>query len=149
MKAVIQRVSQAEVRVNGESTGRIGKGLLVLLGVAKGDGEKERQWIVDKICHLRIFPNDSGKFDRSLLDVQGDILIVSQFTLFGDCRKGRRPGFEAAAPPELAEAVYEQVINDFKQKGVFTQSGRFGAMMDVDLVNEGPVTLILETPNAS
>ncbi|MBN2329214.1 MAG: D-tyrosyl-tRNA(Tyr) deacylase [Candidatus Omnitrophica bacterium] len=149
MKAVIQRVSQAEVRIDGESVGRIGRGFLVLLGVAKGDGEKERQWMVDKICHLRVFPNDSGKFDRSLLDIQGEVLIVSQFTLFGDCRKGRRPGFDAAAHPETAETIYEQVINDFKQKGVITQSGRFGAMMDVDLVNEGPVTLILETPNAS
>ena len=146
MKAVIQRVSKAEVRIDGQTVGKIGRGYVILLGVAKGDGEKDMEWIVDKICKLRVFPNDEGKFDRSLLDVQGQVLVVSQFTLFGDCRKGRRPGFDAAAPPTLAEELYLKTIEAFKQKGVHTESGRFAAMMDVDLINDGPVTLILDSP---
>lgn len=149
MKAVLQRVSRAEVRVDGETVGKIGRGFVVLLGVAKGDTENEIQWLVDKICNLRVFPNEEGKFDRSLLDIQGQTLIVSQFTLFGDCRKGRRPGFDAAAPPPLANELYEKVIQTFQQKGVYTQSGRFAAMMEVDLINDGPVTLIVDTPSLS
>lgn len=145
MKAVIQRVSRAEVCIDGQIVGKIGRGFVVLLGIAKGDGESELQWMVDKICNLRIFPNYEGKFDLSLLDIKGQALIVSQFTLFGDCRKGRRPGFESAAHPAEAEPLYLKAIQTFQEKGVFTQQGRFGAMMDVELVNDGPVTLILET----
>jgi len=145
MKIVLQRVSKAEVRVDGEITGKIQRGFLALLGVAKDDTENDLQWIVDKVCNLRIFPNEEGKFDRSLLDVGGAILVVSQFTLLGDCRKGRRPGFDAAAPPDRAEEIYEKAIEAFQQRGVRTQTGRFGAMMDVDLVNDGPVTMILDS----
>ena len=145
MKAVLQRVSQAEVRVDGITTGKIARGFLLLLGIAKGDTETDLEWMVDKICHLRVFPNEEGKFDRSLLDIQGQILVVSQFTLFGDCRKGRRPGFEAAALPHDAEILYEKAIGLFEQRGIYTQSGRFAAMMEVDLINDGPVTLILDT----
>ncbi len=147
MKAVIQRVSRAEVCIDGQVVGKIGRGYVILLGIAKGDGESELQWLVDKICNLRVFPNQEGKFDLSLLDIQGQALIVSQFTLFGDCRKGRRPGFELAAAPQEAEPLYLKAIQSFQQKGILTQHGRFGAMMDVELVNDGPVTLILETPS--
>lgn len=146
MKAVVQRVSRAEVRVGGETIGKISQGFVVLLGVAKGDTENDLQWIVDKICNLRVFPNEQGKFDRSLLDIQGEVLVVSQFTLFGDCRKGRRPGFDAAAPPPLAEEYYEKAIQSFRRRGVNTQTGRFAARMEVDLVNDGPVTLLLDSP---
>jgi len=149
VKAVIQRVSRAEVRVDGEIVGKIGRGYVVLLGIAKGDTENDIQWLVDKICNLRVFPNDEGKFDRSLLDIQGEVLVVSQFTLFGDCRKGRRPGFDAAAPPQLAQELYQKTVEAFVRAGIPTQTGRFAAMMEVDLVNDGPVTLILDTPNAS
>ncbi|NPU99600.1 MAG: D-tyrosyl-tRNA(Tyr) deacylase, partial [Candidatus Omnitrophica bacterium] len=108
MRAVIQRVSQAEVRVDGNVTGRIGRGFLILLGVAVGDTDIDLNWMVEKVIHLRIFPNEEGKFDRSLLDIHGQVLLVSQFTLFGDCRKGRRPGFTDAAPPEIAEPVFKR-----------------------------------------
>ena len=145
MRAVIQRVSQAEVRVDGNVTGRIGRGFLVLLGVAVGDTDADLNWIVEKIIHLRIFPNEDGKFDRSLLDIDGQVLLVSQFTLFGDCRKGRRPGFTDAAPPEIAEPVFNQAVAAFRNKGIHTEAGIFGAMMEVELINEGPVTLILDS----
>ncbi len=145
MRAVIQRVSQAEVRVDGNVTGRIGRGFLILLGVAVGDTDIDLNWMVEKVIHLRIFPNEEGKFDRSLLDIHGQVLLVSQFTLFGDCRKGRRPGFTDAAPPEIAEPVFKRAVTAFRSKGIHTEAGIFGAMMEVELINEGPVTLILDS----
>ena len=146
MRAVIQRVSRAEVRVNGKITGSIGRGLLILLAVSKEDTDVQLRWMLDKIRGLRIFPNDEGKFDRSLENIQGEALIVSQFTLYGDCRKGRRPGFDASAPPEIAEPLYDRAIEYMRSKGIKTESGVFGAMMEVELVNDGPVTLILDSP---
>ncbi len=145
MKAVIQRVSRASVRVDGETIGKINRGYTVLLGIAQGDQDKDLEWIVDKICNLRVFPNNIGKFDKSLLDINGEVLLVSQFTLFGDCRKGRRPGFDSAAPPEIAIPFYEKSISLFKAKGVKTECGKFAAMMEVELINDGPVTLILDS----
>lgn len=145
MKAIVQRVQESRVEVNGTITGKIGNGLLVLLGVGKQDTEEDVRWLFDKICNLRIFANDSGKFDYSLLDINGHILIVSQFTLFGDCRKGRRPNFEKAAPPELARSLYIYSIEYCRSKGIETGEGEFGAMMDVHLINDGPVTLIIDS----
>lgn len=145
MKAVIQRVSRAEVRVSGHVTGKIEKGLLVLLAVAKGDEEKDLEWLIDKITTLRIFPNEEGKFDRSLIDIQGSILWVSQFTLLGDCRKGRRPGFDQSAPPDQARILYEKAIEITTTKKITTQSGQFGAIMEVDFINDGPVTFIVDS----
>ena len=147
MRAVIQRVSRADVKIDGVTTGSIQKGLLVLLAVAKEDTEADLRWLLDKICSLRIFPNDDGKFDRSLEDVGGEILLISQFTLYGDCRKGRRPGFDRSAPPEIAQPLYEQAVAYLNQIGIKTASGVFGAMMQVSLVNDGPVTLIVDSPS--
>lgn len=146
MRAVIQRVSRALVRVQDDITGEISNGILVLLAVEKDDTEADLVWVMDKICSLRIFSNSEGKFDLSLEDVQGSILLVSQFTLYGDCRKGRRPSFDRSAPPLLAEQLYEQGINYLRQKRIHTETGKFGAMMDVELVNDGPVTLIIDSP---
>lgn len=144
MRAVIQRVTRSRVVVGDEVVGEIGRGLLILLGVAKNDGPEQVQWLADKIVGLRIFEDDAGKMNRSLADVDGAALVVSQFTLFGDCSKGRRPSFIDAAPPEIAIPVYESFINAIKAQGIPTATGRFGAMMQVELVNDGPVTLILE-----
>lgn len=145
MKAVIQRVAHCSVRVDNQPVGEIGLGILVLLGVGQEDSSEDIPKLFDKIVNLRIFPNDEGKFDRSLLDVGGQILIVSQFTLFGDCRKGRRPNFSAASPPNQAEKLYLESIHYCQNLGIATQSGQFGAMMQVELTNDGPVTLILDT----
>ncbi|MDP8245955.1 MAG: D-aminoacyl-tRNA deacylase [Candidatus Hinthialibacter antarcticus] len=145
MKAILQRVSRASVTIDGEMVGQIGQGLLVLLGVAKDDSADDMKWLVDKFCNLRIFANQDGKFDKSLLDIQGELLIVSQFTLFADCRKGRRPNFDAAAPPQKAEQLYNQAVDYCRSKGVRTETGRFAAMMDVELVNDGPVTIELNS----
>lgn len=144
MRAVIQRVTRSRVVVGDEVVGEIGRGLLILLGVAKNDGVEQVQWLADKIVSLRIFEDDDGKMNRSLADVNGAALVVSQFTLFGDCSKGRRPSFIDAAPPEIAIPLYESFINAIKAQGIPTATGRFGAMMQVELVNDGPVTLILE-----
>ncbi len=149
MRAVIQRVSRAEVRVDGKITGEIGRGILILLAVAKEDTEKDLTWLMDKIRTLRIFPNEEGKFDRSVEDIDGEILVVSQFTLYGDCKKGRRPGFDLSAPPAKAEPMYEKAIEYLRSCGIKTEAGRFAAMMDVELVNDGPVTLIIDSPNSS
>lgn len=149
MKALIQRVSRASVAVDGETTGAIGPGLLVLLGVAKNDGPEDMKWVADKFCTLRIFPNHEGKFDKSLLDVNGELLIVSQFTLFADCRKGRRPNFDGAAPPQLAEYLYNQAVEYCRSKGIKTETGRFAAMMDLELVNDGPVTIEIDSKSAA
>lgn len=145
MRAVIQRVSRASVTVNSEITGAIEAGLLVFLGVHGEDGEKEIKWLSEKIINLRIFEDEQGKMNRSLLDTGGAILIVSQFTLYGDCRKGRRPGYSAAASPDHAKTLYQKFIQSIKQMGIRTASGTFQAHMDVALVNDGPVTLLLDS----
>ncbi|MBK6427366.1 MAG: D-tyrosyl-tRNA(Tyr) deacylase [Blastocatellia bacterium] len=147
MRAVVQRVSRAEVRVAGEVTGRIGRGLVVLLGVGRDDSEAEAAWMLDKIAGLRIFADDAGKMNLSLEDIGGGLLVVSQFTLYGDTRKGRRPSFIDAAPPELASALYDRFVEIAKARGLEVGTGVFQAMMDVDLVNDGPVTLIIESPD--
>ncbi len=149
MRAVVQRVSRASVHVDQTVTGKIGQGLLVLLAVEKNDTEKDLHWLLDKLSVLRIFSNEDGKFDLSLEDIQGSILLVSQFTLYGDCRKGRRPNFDRSAPPDLAEELYNKGIEYLRAKGIPTETGQFGAMMDVELVNDGPVTLIIDSPNSS
>ncbi len=146
MKAVVQRVSSAGVVVDGEQTGAIGTGLLVLLGVERGDDTGQAAFIADKIIHLRIFKDDEGKMNRSLLDIDGEMLVVSQFTLCADCRKGRRPSFDNAAQPVMAEMLYKDFIAAVGQSGIEIATGKFGAHMDVTLVNDGPVTIILETP---
>jgi D-tyrosyl-tRNA(Tyr) deacylase len=145
MKAVIQRVSRSEVTVAGQPAGSIGCGLLVLLGVARGDTPTDVEYLANKICQLRIFEDDAGKMNRSLIDTGGEMLVVSQFTLLADCRKGRRPSFTEAAPPPLAKELYEQFIQSVQHLGIHTQSGVFGAMMAVTLVNDGPVSLIIES----
>jgi D-tyrosyl-tRNA(Tyr) deacylase len=148
MRAVVQRVSEASVRVGEEIVGRIGRGVLVFLGVARDDGEREADYLVDKIVHLRIFEDDEGKLNRSVLEVGGEALVVSQFTLLGDCRKGRRPSFIEAAGPEHGNRLYERVVAGVRRAGVAVQTGRFRALMAVSLVNDGPVTLVVDTPRA-
>jgi len=145
MIAVVQRVKQSEVTVAGKSTGCIDQGLMVLLGVGHNDQKNNADYLAEKIVHLRIFEDDAGKMNRSLLDVNGKMLVVSQFTLLGDCRKGRRPSFINAAPPDLAKDLYLYFIDCVKKLGIETQTGIFGAMMDVSLINHGPVTMILES----
>jgi len=145
MRACIQRVSQAGVTVAGETTGRIERGLLVLLGVASGDTDDDAQQLAQKIVDLRIFNDDDGKMNRSLLDTGGAMLVVSQFTLLGDCRKGRRPSFTEAAPPDEAQRLYERFVAAVRGQGVQVETGRFREHMDVALVNDGPVTLLLDT----
>ena len=146
MRAVVQRVSQSTVTVAGETVGAIGPGLLVLLGVAQEDSAREADWLAAKIPHLRIFEDQGGKLNRSLLDCGGEMLVVSQFTLYGNCRKGRRPSFVQAAAPEKGEALYTRFVDQVRRMGVAVATGRFRSMMEVALVNHGPVTLILETP---
>lgn len=146
MRAVVQRVSQAYVTVDGEEIGRIGPGLLVLLGVQNGDAEKEASYLADKIAGLRIFEDAQGKMNLSLLETGGSMLIVSQFTLLGDCRKGRRPSFTDAAPPAEADALYRRFCDLVRQKNILVATGRFQADMQVTLTNSGPVTMLLESP---
>ena len=145
MRAVVQRVAEARVDIDGSTVGAIGRGLLILLGVGKADESKDAEYLARKIVELRIFEDEAGKMNRSLLDIGGEALIVSQFTLWGDCRKGRRPSFIEAAPPELAVPLYEEFVSLVADRGVTTATGRFGEMMQVHLVNDGPVTLILES----
>ena len=145
MKAVVQRVRRAAVRVEGRVVGEIGPGLLVLLGVAAGDGEPEAGWMAEKLAALRIFEDQGGKMNRSVADAGGALLVVSQFTLLGDCRKGRRPSFASAAPPETAETLYQRFAAQVRAKGVTVATGQFRAMMKVALINDGPVTLIVES----
>jgi len=142
---VIQRVTQSSVSVSSQIVGRIGPGLLVLLGVARQDSEKDADFLVEKIIHLRIFEDEDGKMNRSLVDIGGQMLVVSQFTLLGDCRKGRRPSFAQAAPPETAESLYQYFVDRIREKQIIVQTGRFRAMMEVSLVNDGPVTFIVES----
>ncbi len=146
MRAVIQRVAYARVSVRDEVLGAIKRGLLVLLAVAPHDGEAEARWLARKVCNLRIFPDEDGKMNLSLLDVAGQVLVVSQFTLYGNTRKGNRPSFVASAPPHVAEPLYERFCTNLQTAGVKVQKGRFGATMHVELLNDGPVTLIMDTP---
>jgi len=145
MRAVLQRVSEARVRVNGEIVGEIGRGLLVLLGVGQGDGEADARFLTEKTAGLRIFEDAQGKMNLSVEDIAGAVLVVSQFTLYGDCRQGRRPGFSAAAPPELADALYRQFVEGLRKRGLPVATGIFQAEMAVELVNDGPVTLLLDS----
>jgi D-tyrosyl-tRNA(Tyr) deacylase len=145
MRAVIQRVKQSSVKTNDEIVGRIGQGLLVLLGVAKGDSVADADYLANKIINLRIFEDEDGKMNRSLLETGGELLAVSQFTLLADCRKGRRPSFIAAAEPEKAIELYEKFVDRVRQMGIGVQTGRFQAMMEVALINDGPVTVIIES----
>ena len=145
MRAVVQRVSRAEVRVEGAATGRVGRGLAVLLGVARGDGDDDARLLADKVAALRIFEDAAGKMNLSVRDVSGGVLVVSQFTLLGDARKGNRPGFVDAAPPEEANALYERFCALLRERGLDVATGVFRASMDVELVNEGPVTILLDS----
>ena len=145
MRAVVQRVSSSKVTVDGEVIGNINKGLLVLLGVTHEDTSKDVDYIIDKVLNLRIFEDENEKMNLSLKDVSGELLVVSQFTLYGDCRKGRRPSFSSAARPEVATKLYEEFIEKARKEGIVTQTGQFGAHMMVDLTNDGPVTILLES----
>ena len=145
MRAVVQRCGPANVVVQGRQIGSIERGVVVLLGISPEDGDAQANWLADKVCNLRIFNDDAGKMNLSLVDVGGQALIVSQFTLYGDARKGRRPSFIRAADGAEADAVYRATIAAFERLGITTASGEFGAMMDVSLVNEGPVTILLDS----
>ena len=145
MRAVIQRVKSSSVAVGDELIGEIGNGLLVLLGIAASDRIDDAKYIADKIVNLRIFEDGDHKLNRSLIDMGGEMLVVSQFTLLGDCKKGRRPSFVKAAPPELANELYRQFVEHVRQKDVTVKTGRFQTMMEVSLINDGPVTLIVDS----
>ena len=146
MRAVLQRVKFASVTVDGEVIGKIPGGLLVLLGIKTSDTEKELDWMVKKIAGLRIFTDENGKMNKSVQDVGGEMLVVSQFTLYGDCVKGRRPGFTDAARPDLAIPLYEKFVEKTKKMGINVETGEFGADMKVELLNDGPVTLVVDSP---
>jgi len=148
MRAVVQRVTSASVTVDGEVVGRIGRGFLVLLGVAHDDEQADVVYTAQKLVGLRVFEDDDGKLNRSLTEVGGAMLIVSQFTLYGDCRKGRRPSFIEAAPPEKADLFYQQVVAEVRGQGIVVETGRFQAQMQVELVNDGPVTLLIDSRKA-
>jgi D-tyrosyl-tRNA(Tyr) deacylase len=145
MRAVVQRVSRAKVTVNGETTGEIGLGLLVLLGVGKEDTRVEADYLAEKIIGLRIFEDAGGKMNLGVLDVSGGVLVVSQFTLYGDVRRGKRPSFDAAAPPQQARELYEYLVEKIRAAGLPCETGRFQEMMQVELVNDGPVTILLDS----
>jgi D-aminoacyl-tRNA deacylase len=148
MRAVVQRVSRARVTVGGEVVGAIGRGFLVLLGVTHDDGPQDAEFLAEKVVGLRVFEDDAGKMNVSLAEIGGACLVVSQFTLYGDCRKGRRPSFVAAAGPEQAERLYEVFVEAVRRRGVTVATGRFRQHMDVELVNDGPVTLLLDSGKA-
>lgn len=145
MRAVVQRVKSSAVTVDNETIGNIGNGLLVLLGVAKTDDSDDAEYLAEKIANLRIFEDENSKMNRSLIDIGGEMLVVSQFTLLGDCKKGRRPSFVNAAEPGLAKELYEQFVIKVREYGVSVKTGRFRALMDVSLINYGPVTFIVES----
>lgn len=145
MRAVIQRVEKASVSVEGEIRGQIGAGFLVLIGVEEGDGDADFKYIAEKAPNLRVFEDEQGKMNRSLLDVGGEVLAVSQFTLLGDARGGRRPSFITAARPETADPMYERLVADWRARGIRVETGVFGAHMKVSLVNDGPVTILLDS----
>ena len=148
MRAVVQRVTSARVTVDDRRVGGIRAGLLVLVGIARDDGSDDVSYLVDKVVGLRVFPDDDGRMNRSVRDVGGDILLVSQFTLYGDCRRGRRPSFDGAAAPREARAVYDELVRRFRDRGVPVETGVFQAHMKVDSVNDGPVTILLDTGKA-
>jgi len=145
MRAVVQRVSRASVKVNGKFTGQIGEGLLVLLGVAQDDTESDAAYLAEKVAGLRVFEDVSGKMNRSVIDIGGAVLAVSQFTLFGDVRKGKRPSFDEAARPERARELYQHFVERIRSLGLRCETGRFQEMMEVELVNQGPVTILLDS----
>lgn len=145
VRAVVQRVSEASVRVEGELAGAIGPGLVVLLGVGGGDGERDVEYLAEKVLNLRVFPDQAGQMNRSVLEVRGGLLVVSQFTLYGDARRGRRPSYIEAAPPEEANRLYERFVDRLRPSGLTVASGVFRAMMDLALVNQGPVTILLDS----
>ena len=145
MRAVVQRVQSAKVTVDNEITGSIAQGLAVLVGIHPDDGPEEIRWMSDKLINLRIFEDDEGKMNLSLADIGKEMLIVSQFTLYGDCRKGRRPGYSGAAPPEVAEPLYLQLVDEIRSRNMTVATGQFQAAMKVELVNDGPVTLLLDS----
>ena len=147
MRAVIQRVKSSKVVVEGKVVGEIGEGLNILLGIGKSDTEEEVKKLVDKVLNLRIFENEEGKFYYSVMDIKGELLVVSQFTLYANVKKGRRPSFEEAEKPQRAKELYEKVVEEFKKSGLRVETGVFGAMMDVFIENWGPVTIILDTKN--
>lgn len=146
MRAILQRVSQAHVSVDGKIVGKIQRGLVVLLGIAPEDTPRQADWLAEKIVGLRLFPDQEGKMNTSLIDIQGQVLVISQFTVYGECQKGRRPSFTRAAAPEIAEPLYQYFLDACQMLGISTEAGIFGASMQVSLVNDGPVTLILDTP---
>ena len=148
MRAVVQRVSSARVTVGERETGAIGRGLLVLVGISPEDGDAQASWLADKVANLRIFTDDDGKMNLSVIDVSGAVLLVSQFTLYGDARKGRRPSVFGAAQGADAEALYDRCIEAVRAQGIDCATGEFGAIMDVELVNEGPVTILLDSDKA-
>lgn len=145
MRAVVQRVKEASCRVDGEIVGKIDKGILLFLGVGQGDEDKDLNYLVDKVVGLRIFSDDEGKMNLSLEDIEGEILIISQFTLYGDVRKGKRPSFTNSAAPDLGEKFYKQFIEEVKSRGIKAETGVFGADMDIELINDGPVTILLDS----
>ena len=145
MRAVVQRVKRAEIRVEGEFVGRVGPGLLVLVGIERRDASESAQSLADKIANLRVFDDDQGRMNRSILETSRPALCVSQFTLYGDCRKGRRPSYDRAAQPEQARPLYEAFVEALRDLGVDVETGRFQAMMEVELLNDGPVTLLLDS----
>jgi len=145
LRVVVQRVKEAGVEVNGEIVGEIGKGFILLLGVGRDDSEADVNYLVDKILGLRVFEDGNGKMNLNITETRGEVLVVSQFTLFGDCRKGRRPSFDQAAPPELAENLYTRFVENLKEKGMRVKTGKFGEIMEVHLTNSGPVTLLLDS----
>ena len=146
MRAVLQRVTDAHVTVDGATVGSIGIGLVVLVGVTSTDSRPDADYLAEKIVHLRIFPDDAGKMNRSLMDAGGALLVVSQFTLYGDCKKGRRPSFDAAAPTDQARDLYDYFVERLRLRNILVQTGVFQAEMQIHLVNDGPVTFILESP---
>lgn len=145
MRTVVQRVRSAQVSIEGTVKGAIGRGLVVFVGIGAEDNKKDLQWLAEKIVHLRIFEDDTGKMNNSLTDIKGEMLIISQFTLYGDCRKGRRPGFSTAAPPSIAEPYYHEFVQEIRNKGIQVATGTFQADMQVELINDGPVTLLLDS----
>ncbi len=148
MRAVIQRVKRAAVHVEGEPVAAIDQGLLLFVAFRSGDGDAELSWMAEKVVHLRIFEDAAGKMNRSLLETQGQVLVVSQFTLYGDARKGRRPSFDGAAAADVARPLFEKFVDNLASRGIIVASGRFQAIMQVELVNDGPVTILLDTPAA-
>ena len=145
MRVVLQRVKRASVTIEGRVTGEIERGFMILAAIGAGDTEEDLQYIADRIIHLRVFEDDAGKMNRSLVDIGGAMLVISQFTLYADCRKGRRPGFTDAAPPEQASRDFARFLDILRASGLQVETGRFGAMMDVDLLNSGPVTILMDS----